>query len=793
MWNEILPRQSPSRPRWQSVAIGLLLFAGVAGIVAWAIYLLYPTGLTPLSLVPDVVAIEPAEVSPRPDYAGRIAFKCDLSGNGFCLIDPQGGGAVPLSDPSLYEEWRAQEAFSPEGSRVAFSRRIGEGYDIFVRDVQGGWVDQLVSNPGADYQPAWSPTGDLLAYVSQVEGGAAIWVCDLGARVQRQLTRSRDRHPTWSPNGAQIAFWSDRDGAVQLYVMNADGSQARPLGPDGSKGWDPVWIKPPRTEGLVAPEATSQEALGMGLAFDGELCRVEISAGDSSGEAPVTRVILYANDEVVHDSGLIQTPLYHAVAELGPELGEKRLLLRAWNAGAFAGAPNELRRDVVCAVTPPTATPEPTLGPSPTPTLTPIVVTPDPTPADVFAAATRVAEVALQATRYGPPTATPPNLVTTTPVGRPFVIVNTPAPENQATATYQVAFSTAVAGTTGTPTPLPDYAVTATPSLTPILATPEPTPVDVFAAATRVVEMDQWVARFGTPTATPPNLVTTTPVPGPFVIVNTPRPENWATAAYQAALATAIAATTGTPTPIPLDAVTATPTPWPTRTPAPTATPVLVPLTDSELLALYVSAPELASTPTMPSVPPALAGKIAFRSDRFGGAQVFVMDADGSNVALLTSSWPYEEALRREWVSPDGRHVVYQSSRGTHGLDLFLRSVDGGDPARLTYVGSGVAYDPAWSPDGTRIVFASNQQGPDQIFVVERVFGNPRTVQLTSNEWEGDKHPSYSPDVRYIVFCSNRTGSRQLWVMKADGTDLRLLWIPELAGYECWDPVWIKQ
>jgi len=349
---------------------------------------------------------------------------------------------------------------------------------------------------------------------------------------------------------------------MQLYVMNADGSEARPLGPEASKAWDPVWIKPARTEGVVAPAATSPEALGMGLAFDGGMCRMEISAGDSSGDAPVTRVILYANDVVVHDSGLIQTPLYHAVAELGPELGQKRLLLRAWNAGAFAGAPKELRRDVVCAVTPPTATPEPTLGPSP--------------------------------------------------------------------------------------------------------------------------------------------------------------------------------------------------------------------------------------TPTIPSVPAVLAGKIAFRSDRFGGAQVFVMDADGSNVALLTSSWPYEEALGREWVSPDGRHIVYQSSRGTRGLDLFLYDVDEGTRTRLTYVGTGVAYDPAWSPDGTRIAFVSNQQGPDQVFVVERVFGNPRTVQLTRNEWEWDKRPSYSPDGKYIVFHSNRTGSNRLWVMNNDGTERRLLWIPELAGYECWDPVWIK-
>jgi len=793
------PRRSPSGPGWRRVAVGLLFLVGIGGVVGLAVYLFSFLGLAPVS----VVAVEPVRPAPRPDYTGRIAYKCGLSAaDGLCIIDPQTGAVSPLSDQSLYKESRLAEAVSPDGSRVAFSRRVGEEYDILVRDLRGGWVDQLVTNPGADHQPAWSPDPDRdrLAYVSQEGGVASIWVYDLAQGTQRQLTHpqgsrgSQDKHPTWSPDGTQIAFWSDRDGAMQLYVMNADGSDLRRLGPEGAKAWDPVWIKPPRTESVKAPEATSQEALGMGLAFDVKRCRVEISAGDSSGEAPLTRVILGANDEVVHDSGLIQAPLYHAIVELGPELGPKQLLLQAWNTGAFAQAPKELTREVVCVVPPPTPTREPTAGPSPTPTLTPVVVTPEPTPADVFAAATQVAERVQRSAVYGPPTATPPNLATTTPAAIAFVILNTPAPENEATATHQAALATAVAATTGTPTPLPDDAVTATPSLTPIMVTPEPTPADVFAAATRAVELAEWTARFGTPTATPPNLVTMTPVPGPFVIVNTPRPESWATASYQAALATAIAVTTGTPTPIPADAVTATPTPWPTRTPIPTATPALVYLGDAELLALY--APILALTPTLVpgpiQVPAVLAGRIAFRSDRFGSDHILVMDSDGGNVALLTGSGPYDETLRREWISPDGQHVVYQSSKGTRGLDLFLRSADGEERWRLTYVGSGVAYDAAWSPDGTRIAFASNQRGVDEIFVVERIFGDPRTVQLTRNEWESDKHPSYSPDGTHIVFYSNRTGINQLWVMNSDGSDRRRLAIPELEGYNCWDPVWIK-
>jgi len=350
------------------------------------------------------------------------------------------------------------------------------------------------------------------------------------------------------------------------------------------------------------------------------------------------------------------------------------------------------------------------------------------------------------------------------------------------------------------PTPTPSPTATSTPApptLTPWVITPQPQPEDVFAAATLAVEVATWEALHGTPTPLPPNAVTATYTPQPRVIYNTPTPGNDATATFVALRETAIAATTGTATPLPDYAVTVTPrptsspTPWPTLTLVPTATPVLIPLSDDEMVSEYVWSTRT-PIPTPTALPQVLAGKIIFRSG-FGGGEVLVVDADGSDPALLVSAWPYQEALRRERLSPDGKHTVCQMG-GTHGLDLFLCPLNGNGqaPARLTYVGSGVAYDAAWSPDGTRIVFASNQQGQDELFVVERVFGNPRTVQVTTNEWESDKHPSYSPDGKYIVYYSNRTGSNLLWVMNDDGTNRRLLWIPELAGYECWDPVWVK-
>lgn len=247
--------------------------------------------------------------------------------------------------------------------------------------------------------------------------------------------------------------------------------------------------------------------------------------------------------------------------------------------------------------------------------------------------------------------------------------------------------------------------------------------------------------------------------------------------------------------PTPSSTPTSTFTPRPTHTPTPsltpTRTPVFVLLSDKTAIAQYIT-PTYTPTPSPTAIPAVLLGKIGFRSNLFGKARVFVVDPDGSNLALLTNWWPYDAVFARQRTSPDGRHLVYQA-QGREGLDLFLGPTAGGHPTQLTFVGRGKAFDAVWSPAGDAIAFASNQEGDDDIFVVQ--LGNPdaphaRTAKLTDkDDWESDKCPSYSPDGSQIVFFSNRSGREQLWVMNADGSNPHQILQIEA---DCYDPVWFK-
>lgn len=121
-------------------------------------------------------------------------------------------------------------------------------------------------------------------------------------------------------------------------------------------------------------------------------------------------------------------------------------------------------------------------------------------------------------------------------------------------------------------------------------------------------------------------------------------------------------------------------------------------------------------------------GEIAFVSNREGNEDIFLMDADGSNVRNLTNA---------------------------EGDDSW----------------------PVWSPDGRFLAFTSDRDGNDEVYVLDVASGEAVNV---SNHEGWDQNPSWSPDSERLLFNSVRDGRWQMYTVNRDGTDLQRL--AELDG-----------
>jgi serine/threonine protein kinase len=238
-----------------------------------------------------------------------------------------------------------------------------------------------------------------------------------------------------------------------------------------------------------------------------------------------------------------------------------------------------------------------------------------------------------------------------------------------------------------------------------------------------------------------------------------------------------------------------------TSLPLPTVTQLAIqPTGIATFTATATRQPTAESTPTPDSTPISVAtlvgggsGQIVFASSRSVVPQLYLVNADGTDLTQLTNM--DNGACQPSWA-PDGTRLVFISpclGRGEifetiyNESSLYIINVDGTGLKQLT-PSPGSDFEPAWSPDGKQIAFTSVRGGFRQIYTLDV---DSLVVTLLTNTTDAieSSQPSWSPDGTKIVYTVKRVGAYQVWSMNSNGQEAIQL---VRSGQDLWDysPAW---
>src|SRR5262249_40037420 len=140
-----------------------------------------------------------------------------------------------------------QPAWSPDGSRIAFVSDRDGRQDLYVMNADGSNPTRLTDGCclSVDAEPTWSPDGKQIAFGSTgpFNGGWHIWGVNADGTNLRQLTQGPGVDPAWSPDGSTVAYSS---GSDYIYFVGADGTgehvfniPMQGVGPEVAPAWSP--------------------------------------------------------------------------------------------------------------------------------------------------------------------------------------------------------------------------------------------------------------------------------------------------------------------------------------------------------------------------------------------------------------------------------------------------------------------------------------------------------------------------------------------------------------------------
>ena len=195
----------------------------------------------------SVIATAPTVSASFPGGDGLLLFSFP-AGDGFdtWTVTPDGSDLTMLVPGASFAVWSA------DGTRIAYVKEMPRPNlpgvpqsDIWVAAADGSYPLRITTNGRDDTQPAWSPNGRWLAFVSNRSGSAEIYKIrsdgsGQAVRLTVRVPRRGDREPDWSPDGSLIAYTSNRPHTEEVRTVPAAGGESSLVKRDfSSPSWSP--------------------------------------------------------------------------------------------------------------------------------------------------------------------------------------------------------------------------------------------------------------------------------------------------------------------------------------------------------------------------------------------------------------------------------------------------------------------------------------------------------------------------------------------------------------------------